>query len=262
MSDEVELLARASAARFARWDDGYFRSLAARAGELPDANSRGAWLRLCAEGVGLERLGPARGGVLAHLLVERLPAVAALPPRERVRWLARAWNLAESLAAEPEWLEAFAHAALVSLDDVSRLEARLVAMVGPVLAPAPPATWTGPLAMLPLDPRGLDADFLPGDLEPIAPRVIAVRDRLRDKALALVVSPEGCRFFPLGIVPPRWSPADAAPAARFEAGRVKVASLDVALPTVRRAQAVLAMPSGAVACAATDSQYVWVGRSP
>lgn len=262
MSDEVESLALEGARRFARWDDGYFRGLAELALAIAHPPARAAWLRLAAEGIGMERLGPSRKGVLQHLLIERVRALNALPPREQTRWLARAWNLAESLTAEPEWLEAYVHASLHGIDDIARLEPSLVALVGPVVEPTRPATWTGPIQMSPLDPRGVDAEFLPGAFEPIAPRVVAVRDRLRDVSLALVLGSGGCRIFPLRQVPPRWSAADAAPTARFDEGRLTVASLTAPVATVKRAQAVCAMPSGAVVLAATDSQFLWVGSSP
>lgn len=261
MTDRTSLSAE-GARRFARWDDALFHALSETASALTAPATRAAWLRLAAEGIGLERLTPSGTGVLQHLLVERVGALQTLPAREQVRWLARAWNLAESLATEPEWLEAYVLASLHGMDDIARIEEHLVARVSPVIEPTRPARWSGPLAMLPVDPRGVDADFLPGDFEPIAPRVVAVRDRLRDVSLALVLASDGCRIFPLRQVPARWSAADAAPTARFDEGRLTVASLTAPVATVRRAQAVCAMPSGAVVLAATDSQFVWVGSSP
>jgi hypothetical protein len=189
--DDVELLARR---RYARWNtdawqelvQGPGRTLAASLAPDPAAHANAvlrSWLELAAEGVGRGWLSGATPppNVISLLWLQVVPAqLAALPPGDRLRMLADAWNLGEALEAQPGWLRAL----FLRLCSTVRLEA-LRSLVDDVQARAldPPTARLGPTVsatwvhMAAEDPR-----FLPGALHFVSPTVCCVHDRSRKAA--------------------------------------------------------------------------------
>lgn len=272
----------------ARWDPELFHALAegpARAlwGALraaPDApRALDAYLRLVAEGIGLGLLDTPQclallgraaplatpPSLLARLLVLVAPAqLATVPPGERVAALARLWNLGEGLLAEPPWLHRYVAAALADHATLHDLDAALVRVLGPALAPAPPSSWRGPFALQVLDVAAAHEEFLPGAMHLAAPSVLCVHDRRVPALHAGVLLRRGGASALMGLTPCLGEgPSDArVPPPPVSERGVTIHGQVVPLPRLGRVHAAAMAPSGFYVAAAVDSQRLWIVESP
>jgi hypothetical protein len=251
--------------------------LAAGLGDVPDSDRViDAYLRLVAEALQLGYLdratcarledGPAPPtNLLAHCLLEvipqRLPACAA---DRQLGLLAQIWNLGEGLLRQPPWMARIASALLPEVDNLEHLGPALAEKLEPLLSPPRSSSFAGPFAVQMLDLREVDDDFLPGAMHAATPTVICVHDRVRRGrygAVALAAR-GGCRS--LGTTPCLADePAEIRDPIDVQIGdgRARIASHDVALPTVHAESAHLTLASGFVVVSAVDSQRLWIVES-
>lgn len=140
----------------------------------------------------------------------------------------------------------------------------LVEALGPALAPAEPAAWSGPFAVAVLDARPVLEDFLPGEMYLAAPRVVCVADR-RDPAhhVGLLLGHGGGSRL-LGPSPPLspYVEEGPPPAATVSAGLARVGSHRVELPMLGEAHRVATALAGFVVVSAVDSQRLWIVETP
>jgi len=265
--------------RFSQWDAGVFdavvsgpaTALAARLDGQPDADGvLTGYLRLVQQGVGtgvLKQVAPGAAGwsnFLERLLVEvvptQLPSVAAA---KRLAVLVQVWNLGEGLLREPTWVDRYVGACSAALTRLDHLEPFLVRTLDPVLAPPPPASWSGKTRVGVLDLRPVHAEFLPGRLRLAAPTVLCVEDRRRPELQIGVLLRRDRKSEPLGVVPGlgEYAESGALPEVVFADGRATVAAHVVPLPTFRRCQSFAVARAGYVVACAPDSQRLWVIES-
>ena len=265
--------------KFARWDAAVFdavatgpvAALAERLGGQPDATAvLSGYLRLVQQGVGSgvvkqTAAGPAGwSSFLERLVVELIPArLPEIAPERRMRVLVDAWNLGEGLLREPAWVDRYVNACAPALPRLDALEDFLVRTLGPVLTPAPPAAWTGPLKVAILDLRAAHDDFLPGRMHLAAPTVLCVEDRRRAGLQVGVFLRRGQKSEPLGVVfgLGEYRESDAMPKVEVADGKAKIGARVADVPTLRRCHTFAVARAGFVAACAPDSQRLWVIES-
>jgi hypothetical protein len=277
--DPVDVLRRDGPRRHAGWDPAVFDAVAAgpaaaladALGPSPDGRrALAGWLRLVEEGVGRGHLRRGDAGpdgwsnFLERCVLSLLPSwLPALPAADRLPLLATAWNLGEGLLREPAWVDRYVGACAGNLTGPADLEAFLVRTLGPVLEPAPPATWAGPFAVSVVDLRAAFDEFLPGPMWLAAPAVLCVRDRRRPEWQAGVLLRRGGASqligpaVGLGEYPEETLP----PALEVAPNRLTVAGQPVELPRLGRPLGHRVAAAGFVAVTAVDSQRLWVVES-
>jgi hypothetical protein len=227
-------------------------------------------LRLVQQGIGTgvlrqAEVGAAPANFLERLLVEMIPQwLPAVAPGKQLQALADAWNLGEGLLREPVWVDRYVNACCSR--GMPRLEALaefLATLLGPVLTPAPPAAWTGPLKVTTLDLRAAHDEFLPGRIRLAAPTVLCVEDRRKPGLQVGVLLRRGQRSESLGVVGGlgEYEEADPLPPVAFTDGKLKVGARVAEVPTLRACHAFAVARAGFVAAAAADSQRLWVIES-
>lgn len=268
--------------RHAGWDAGLFDRLARGPGASLWGRLEGqphaeatleAYAALLVEAVGsgyLDQVGddhePGRlPNFLAFALLELAPeALAAEPAAQRVGHLAALWNLGEGLLSGPAWLDRYALACAGRLRRVGGAGEFLVEVLGPALAPAEPAAWSGPFAVAVLDARPVLEDFLPGEMYLAAPRVVCIADR-RDPAhhVGLLLGHDGGSRL-LGTSPPlaRYVEEGLPPAATVSGGLARVGSHRVELSMLEEPHRVAAARAGFMVVSAVDSQRLWIVETP
>lgn len=279
VTDTVERVRTDGPRAFARWDAAVFDAVArgpaavlARHlnGDDDAARAFDSYMRLVRQGVGaglLTRAAPGAAGwssFLERLLLEVAPAqLADLPAERRVPALVDAWNLGEGLLREPPWVDRYVCACVRAVPKLDALAEFLTGVLTPVLTPAPPAAWTGPLRVAVLDLREVHDDFLPGKLRLAAPAVLCVEDRRRPGLHVGVHLRRGQRSEPLGVLAGlgAYEEAGRLPGVQFDDGRVRVGAKAVEVPTLRRCHGYAVARAGFVAACAVDSQRLWVIES-
>lgn len=261
---------------FARWNPAVFdavavgpvQALAQRLGGQPAADATLAgYLRLVQQGVGggiIKQASGAHSSFLERLLVELIPArLPEIAPERRLRVLVDAWNLGEGLLREPVWVDRYVNACAAALPRLDALEEFLVRTLGPVLTPAPPVAWTGPLKVTSLDLRAAHDEFLPGKLRLAAPTVLCVEDRRRPGLQIGVFLRHKQKSEALGVVSGlgEYDETAALPDVSFSDGKVKVGSRTAELPTLRKCYTFTVARAGFVVASAVDSQRLWVIES-
>lgn len=203
------------------------------------------------------------GTLLHHCLARLVPEeLASFAPEARLEVLARVWNLGEGLLGGPPWLGPYVASRASELGRLAQLEAFLVATLDPVLSAPPPAQLRGPFQLHVLDPRPLDDEFLPGEMELIAPAVLSIRDRRRPLRLGVLLE-KGGRSRLLGPLPElaRYQEAEL-PRVQLAPRLLLVGEQRIELPTIETAHGWAVSRAGFVAIAAADSQRIFVVESP
>jgi hypothetical protein len=262
---EAVATARECERRFARWDGASFEAwVRGPVAEVWAADeARGAdLLRLVAEGIGRGALGPLDQrprSWLDGLLRGPLPGwIAATPPEGRAALLVRVWNLGEGAAREAPWMDRFLLARLSALSGPETVLADVTRELEPLLDEGPPCPWTGPYRVSTVDLRPSDPKFLPGQLQLLGPRVLAVADRRRDVTLGLVLGPGEPAV--LGAMDPIEAPSErpARPSVRWDGGVLVIGADRVTLPALGEPLELLVAPAGYVVATAESSQRLWV----
>jgi hypothetical protein len=273
----VERFRRESPLRHAAWEAELFEELVQGPGEsLWKSLNEGvnnptdvlhlfeSWLNLIQEGMALGHVRQAGQGQASNLLelclTQRIPQeTASWSKEECLRRLADVWNLGEGLAQQPMWINRYVLTRVAELGALDGLEAFLVQVLGPVLSPPPPSDWKGSFHCTVLNPRDVDDDFLPGEMRLIAPVVAAVRDRLRDVTLGVMLEKQGrSRFLgPLAGLDGGYDEAPA-PAVVLQTNGAKIGGRKVDLPLLTTPYRSLAARTGFVVAGAVDSQRLWV----
>jgi hypothetical protein len=265
--------------RFSRWDARLFDAVVSGPADVlaealrgqPDADGvLAGYLRLVQQGVGtgvVKQVAPGPAGwsnFLERLLVELVPArLPSVVGAKRLAVLVQVWNLGEGLLREPAWVDRYVNACSATLERLDQLEAFLVHTLEPVLAPPPPASWSGKTRVGVLDLRPVHAEFLPGRLRLAAPTVMCVEDRRRPELQIGVLLRRDRKSEPLGVVPGLGEYAEPGPLPEvsFADGGATVAAHAVPLPTFRRCQSFAVARAGYVVASAPDSQRLWVIES-
>lgn len=264
--------------QFSRWDAAVFDavtsgSAAALAGRLagqPNADAvLAGYLRLVQQGVGSGVVKNAEAGAgwssfLERLIVELIPArLLEIAPERRLKVLVDAWNLGEGLLREPAWVDRYVNACAGGLPRLDALEDFLVRTLGPVLTPAPPATWSGLMKITTIDLRAAHDEFLPGKLHLAAPTVLCVEDRRRPGLQVGVFLRHKQKSEALGVVSGlgEYEETDTLPFVTFTDGKAKIGSRVAEVPTLRRCHAHAVARAGFVVACAADSQRLWVIES-
>ncbi|MBM3980444.1 MAG: hypothetical protein FJ304_09175 [Planctomycetes bacterium] len=278
-TDTVERVRADGPRAFARWDAAVFDAVARGPATMLAQNLNGdddaarafdSYMRLVRQGVGaglLTRAAPGAAGwssFLERLLLEVAPAqLADLPAERRVPALVDLWNLGEGLLREPPWVDRYVCSCVRVAPKLNALAEFLTRVLAPVLTPAPPAAWTGPLRVAVLDLREVHDDFMPGKLRLAAPAVLCVEDRRRPGLHVGVHLRRGQRSEPLGVLAGlgAYEEAGRLPGVQFDDGRVRVGTKAVEVPTLRRCHGYTVARAGFVAACAVDSQRLWVIES-
>jgi len=190
----IECLEQEAQRRFVRWDPALWQEILAGplvsltegfkgATSPTTAKLLEAYLRLCANGIGLGYLFPERAGgrnfftlAFTDLLPRHLPSLA---PARQAQALAQCWNLAENLEQSPPWLRQIFLRLCARLRNLEDLETLVLDISGQVLQP-PTRTLKDTFAAQWVHLGDDDQRFLPGRVEFVAPTVVRVYDRHRD----------------------------------------------------------------------------------
>lgn len=264
---------------YAHWDAALFERLligpaAELHGRLADANGDQhvravvrAYVTMIQEGIGraLVQNGPTErpGSVLEHCLVHLVPAqLPDCEPGERVGLLATVWNICEGLSRQPGWVGQYALSRIGELPSVQAMDAFLVQILDPVLAPRE-SSWSGPFRTQVLDPRPIDDEFLPGRLFLAAPAVLCIEDRLRSGQLGVLLQ-ENQRSRWLGPLEklPQHPQSGGLPRLDFSEDTVTINGSDVPVSLLGRVHQWACSAAGFVIVSAENSQRIWIVESP
>jgi hypothetical protein len=274
----VEATAAEGPRRFAHWDAALFDELShgpvialskTLASQSQAAKVFTAYLRLLQEAIGagyLYRTSSERApNFLAFCLVRWIPeALGQVPPADQLPLLVKVWNLGEGLLREPAWVDRYVLASAAGPLPLQEIEAFLVRVLEPALAPAAPARWGGPFTVAVLDPRPLHEEFLPGEMHLAAPAVVCVHDRRHPAVhLGVFLRPDRRSRF-MGLTPCLGEyPAESGlPAVRLEERRLVVGGQNVDLPFLRFGHRHLLARAGFSVASAVDSQRLWIVETP
>jgi hypothetical protein len=200
---------------------------------------------------------------LEFCIREWLPqALSGLPPEEHLPLLAQVWNLGEGLLSEPEWVNRYVLSRIGELNGKTRPEAFLVAVLRPLLEPAPAARWEAPYRVTLLALRAADDEFLPGEMHLAAPAVLVVSDRRRPVRLGIHLR-RGGQSTVLGTfaTTSRFPDEPAAVAVRWDRRIARIGESTVRLPFLAGPYRWAAVPSGYLVASAVDSQKLWIVES-
>jgi hypothetical protein len=229
-----------------------------------------SYLTLVREAIGCGYMAgeaPETSSLVAYCLIQRLPFdLPEVSAGQRLKLLADTWNLCEGLAREPPWLDQYLQSRIAELKHIRLLGAFLAAEIEPVLQPGRAVEWKPPFSVKVIDTRPLEARFLPGEMNLVAPAVVSLRDRRRDVELAILLrhGGESSAFGPiaggrsLGAGSGPGAAHEGGPPAKVQAGLLQVAGHEVALTFLSTPHRVVAAPAGFVVASAVDSQRVWV----
>ncbi|MCU0241853.1 MAG: hypothetical protein MUF51_05465 [Vicinamibacteria bacterium] len=194
MGDLITQLEEDARRRFVHWDQELWQGLltgAARqlaealtAAAASEAEARlviGAYLKLCAEGIGRGYLFPPAVGTNFFTLVflTLIPRdLAGIAIEQRARVMTQCFNLGENLESSPLWLRRIflrLAADRIRLDQLEQLVAEVTrqAIDQPAVALGahPRSVW--------ISLADADRRFLPGAMHFVSPTVLCVHDRLR-----------------------------------------------------------------------------------
>jgi hypothetical protein len=280
-SNLIAAVAREAPRRHACWDARLFDELAEGPVQTLGEGLQGqpqaeavlaAYLRLVEEAIGAgylkryDRVPAERWpNFLAFCVARLIPiSLARVPGNEQIPLLARVWNLGEGLLREPAWVDRYVMACAASLTDLDHIEDFLIRTLEPALTAGKPAHWSGPFALVVLDARLVDDDFLPGDMHLAAPTVLCVHDRRRaDVHLGVFLQHDRqSRFLGLSTCLGDYrTPAELRPV-RVEGQRMHIGTREAELPLLGTCCGhIVARPGFAVA-SAVDSQRLWIVESP
>lgn len=283
-SDERSALIRqareAARARYARWDDSLFdalldspldhiwRALKTRPPEHRLASVR-TYIDLVAAGIGEGVLHGIHGepsSLLEAFIRDKVPYwFGASNPDRHGKIAASAWNIAAGARAQAVWIDQYLLANLEDFENPMRLKETAAELLRPVLEETPAAKWNGPGTVTVISLNTIVADFLPGRITAVTPRLVCIADRRRDVRLGVLLVPNGASRC---LGPMRGGdtglPNDARlPPIRWSAVDVSIGGMRVALPLAGSLpQETLALPSGFLLASLPNSQRLWVIDSP
>lgn len=273
----IAQLAAESPQAYSRWSDATFRAYVAGplavlveqlrakedAAEMESVSL--AYLQMLREGIGTGLVGPIErncANLLEYSLRESIPRqLAAVPKQDRLKVLARVWNLCEGLSHEPAWLNQYVLNRAAAGFEIERIETFLSAVLSPVLSAGSKATWTGPFRISVLNPRPWEDDFLPGEMHLMAHAIACVNDRRGKTCLGVLFQKGGKSEF-IGPLPSSRQHVEPQPADwRVEPNRLCIPGHQVALPYLARPHRTLFAAAGFAVVSAVDSQRLWIVES-
>lgn len=276
----IRQLREAARARYARWDDRLFdalledpldhiwRTLKTRPPEHRLASVR-TYIDLVAAGIGEGVLHGIHGepsSLLEAFIRDKVPDwFAGSNPDRHGKIAASAWNIAAGARAQAGWIDQYLLANLHEFENPMRLKETAAELLRPVLEETPAARWNGPGTVTVISLNNVVADFLPGRMTAVTPRLVCIADRRRDVRLGMLLMPDGASRC-LGTMrgDNAGMPDDASlPPIRWTAADVSIGDLRVALPLAGSLpQETLALPSGFLLASLPNSQRLWVIDSP
>jgi hypothetical protein len=268
----IERLAQKGATQFSNWNPSLFRDYCQALLPGPSKASTSqlvaaALAEMLCEGIGRGYLRTSLHGNPANLmeycfqswLMSRLAEVA---PERQVRFLVDAWNLLEGVLREPVWVNAYVMARVRELHRETSLESFLGVVLKPLFEPATRANWTGPFRVTLLSLRACDEEVLPGDMNLVAPTVLAVKDRRRELTCGVVLRKQG-QSEPAGIFgdtsPFVEQPAMTSPS--WQGEWVTFGKERIQLPFLGEPFRWLQVPAGFLVASAVNSQKLWIIES-
>ncbi len=283
-SDERSALIRqvreAAQARYARWDDKLFdalledpldhiwHALKTRPPEHRLASVR-TYIDLVAAGIGEGVMHGIHGepsSLLEAFIRDKVPYwLGASNPDRHGRIAASAWNIAAGARAQAGWIDQYLLANLREFENPMRIKEKAAELLRPVLEETPAARWNGPGTVTVIALNNSAADFLPGKMTTVTPRLVCIADRRRDFRLGVLLMPDGASrcLGPMRGDGAGMTDDDSLPPIRWTAADVSIGDLRVALPlTGSLPQETLALPSGFLLASLPNSQRLWVIDSP
>jgi hypothetical protein len=272
--DQLRRLGDEGPRRFSEWNASLFAAYcrvvlpAIHASLPPDGNrvfdGLSAMIQLgIGEGYLRSDLEAAPGNFLEFCIRDWLPAVLAdLPTAEQLKLLPKVWNLGEGLMCEPGWVNDYVIARIGDLRRDKRPDKVLVDILRPLLEPTPAARWEAPYRVTLLSLRPADPEFLPGEMQLVAPTVLAVTDRRRPVRLGVHLRRLG-QSIVLGVFGSAGSftdePADVQ--VSWEGGAANIGDNKVSLPFLGSPFRSALIRAGYLVASARDSQKLWIVES-
>ncbi|MDP6447903.1 MAG: hypothetical protein QF805_29185, partial [Pirellulaceae bacterium] len=203
----VEEMQRDGRQTFAQWDPQLFDDISegpakdlwvallgnARTPQAAQYDTLADYLRLVSEAIGNGYLVESANGmdlnnVMASCLRDWIPSrLASVSPGKRAESLSTAWNLCEGVLRQPAWINAYLMTRADEMTDLATLEEFFARLLDPVFSPTADAQWTGSLDFTVIDPSEFDEHFLPGEITPLANRVVSVADRRSRSRLGVLL---------------------------------------------------------------------------
>jgi hypothetical protein len=276
----IQQVREAARVRYARWDDKLFdalledpldhiwRALKTRPPEHRLASAR-TYIDLVAAGIGEGVLHGIHGkpsSLLEAFIRDKIPNWFGESNPDRHGMIAASvWNIAAGARAQASWIDQYLMANLHEFENPMRIKEKVAELLRPVLEETPAARWSGPGTVTVIDLNNSVADFLPGRMTAVTPRLVCIADRRRDVRLGVLLMPNGTSRC---LGPMRGDGAgildDAnLPQTRWTADDVSIGDLRVTLPlTGSLPQETLVLPSGYLLGTLPNSQRLWVIDSP
>jgi hypothetical protein len=270
----------AARARYARWDDRIFdalledpldhiwRALKTRPPEHRLASAR-TYIDLVAAGIGEGVLHGIHGepsSLLEAFIRDKVPYwFGESNPDRHGKIAATAWNIAAGGRAQAGWIDQYLLANLHEFVNPMRLKETTAELLRPVLEETPAAKWNGPGTVTVLTLNTSVADFLPGRMTTVTPRLVCIADRRRDVRLGVLLMPNGASrcLGPMRCDGAEMTDDDSLPAIRWTVADVSIGDLRISLPLAGSLpQEALALPSGFLLASLPNSQRLWVIDSP
>ncbi len=264
----IDGAARMAATRFSSWKptlfQDYCQGTVARIWREHGPGTTTAYVHCLCEAIGTgyvtASVQETPANLLEHCLRTWLPVrLAAVPREQHLALFARSWNLLEGLLREPGWVNAYVMARTKELDRETELEPFLVRVLKPLFEPAAAASWTGPFRVTLLPLRQADDDFLPGDMNLVAPTVLVVKDRRRPVQCGVILRKQGQSE--LAGMFETTSPYAQGPSAVVPQWQGESLVFDkerVTLPFLLEPYRWLQVQAGFVAACAVNSQKLWI----
>lgn len=270
----------AARARYARWDDRLFdalledpldhiwHALKTRPPEHRLASVR-TYIDLVVAGIGEGVLHGIHGepsSLLEAFIRDKVPYwFGASNPDRHGKIAASAWNIAAGARAQAGWIDQYLLANLEEFENPMRLKEKAAELLRPVLEETPAAKWNGPCTVTVISLNTIVADFLPGRITAVTPRLVCIADRRRDVRLGVLLMPDGASrcLGPMRDDGTGMANAASLPPIQWTDDNVTIGDLQVALPlTGSLPQETLALPSGYLLASLPNSQRLWVIDSP
>ncbi len=273
--DELRRLGEEGPRRFSGWNaplyDAYRGTILPELWKRLPPNSERTFAGLTAlvqSGIGEGYLkggpGVAPRNFLEFCLRDWLPDVLArLPAEKHLPLLARVWNLGEGLLREPEWVNDYVMSRIGELRGDRMPEEILGDILRPLMEAAPEALWVSPYRVTLLSLRHADDEFLPGEMQLVAPTVLVVADRRRPVRLGIHLRREGRSvvlgsFGPTGTFPVE---PNSVPVEWEEEGNARIGGETVSLPFLTAPFHWTLVGAGYLVANAIDSQKLWIVES-
>jgi hypothetical protein len=276
----IQQAREAARVRYARWDDKLFdafledpldhiwSALKTRPPEHRLASAH-TYIDLVAAGIGegiLRRIHGEPSSLLEAFIRDRIPYwFGESAPDRHGKIAASAWNIAAGARVQAGWIDQYLLANLHEFENPMRLKEKAAELLRPVLEDTPAARWNGPCTVAVINLSGSIADFLPGAMTAITPRLVSIADRRHAHRLGILLLPNGASrcLGPMRNDGSGQQDEANLPPMHWSAEGVAIGDLKVPLPlTGTLPQETLALPSGYVLASLPNSQRLWVIDSP